>query len=382
MSNQQHSKNTYKCGKQSHSDPLSFTRRNFLATSMILTASKASLVQAKTQPNKKLGIALLGLGSYSEHQLAPALQLTEHCELRGLISGTPHKIKTWKKKYNIADKNIYSYDTLSKIADNPDIDVIYVVTPTGTHLKFAQQSANAGKHVWCEKPMAMTVKECQNMIDVCKKNNVRLAIGYRMQHEPNTQTVIEYAKSKPYGKINKIVTKAGYAGGSPSADNWRLSKAMGGGALYDMGVYPINGARYASGLNPISVSAKHENTRPKVFTEVDETTNLILQFENGLIAECETSVGKNFNILRVNCEKGWYELSPMQSYSGVEGYTSDNKKLNKSVVNQQAKQMDDDALAIIQNTKHLAPGEDGLEDIRIVEAALQSAKTGKEVILR
>lgn len=87
------------------------------------------------------------------------------------------------------------------------------------------------------------------------------------------------------------------------------------------------------------------------------------------------------NHLRVNCEKGWYELEPMQSYTGVKGQTSDGKKLNKTVVHQQAKQMDDDALAILNNTEVMVPGRDGLADIRIVEAALKSVETGKRVEL-
>lgn len=362
------------------------SRRHFLSTnvasSIALTLLTAQSKTLMAKPNKKLGVALLGLGSYSRGQLAPALQITQHCELRGIITGSPQKIPLWQKQYGIADKNVYSYDTMDKIADNPDIDVIYVVTPTGTHLAFASAAANAGKHVWCEKPMAMTVKECQKMIDICHKNNVRLSIGYRMKHEPNTQTIIEYAKMRPYGDIQKVVAKAGYPGGAPSAGDWRLSRAMGGGALYDMGVYPISGVRYATGKEPISLTAHHENSRPSIFTEVDETTYINLNFGGGLMAECSTSVGKGFNVLRVSCDKGWYELSPMQSYSGVRGLTSDNKKLDKTVVDQQAQQMDNDALAIMQNTAFLAPGEDGLEDIRIVEASLKAAATGKEIALK
>ena len=367
---------------------MSYTsRRKFLASSALMAASTSTIAQtlvdekSASKPDEKLGVALLGLGSYSQYQLAPGLQLTKHCELRGLVTGSPEKIPRWQKKYSIDDKNIYSYKTMDELANNEDIDVVYVVTPTGTHLEFAIAAANAGKHVWCEKPMAMTVDECQKMIDVCKKNNVRLAIGYRMQHEPNTQTVMAYAKSLPYGEMQSVISKAGYAGGAPDPSDWRLSKKMGGGALYDMGVYPINGARYATGMEPVAVTGRHENTRPEVFTEVDETTYLDLEFENGLVAQCATSVGINFNQLRVNCEKGWYELSPMQAYNGVQGQTSDGKKLDKTVVHQQAKQMDDDALAIIHNIGFLAPGEEGLKDIRIVEATLESARTGKRVLI-
>ena len=130
------------------------------ATSLILPVWAA-------KPKKKIGVALLGLGGYSRDLLAPGLQLTEYCELRGIVTGSPEKIPEWQKKYGIADKNVYSYETLPEIADNPDIDVVYVVTPTFLHKKFSVMAAEAGKHVWCEKPMAMTVDECQAIIDAC-----------------------------------------------------------------------------------------------------------------------------------------------------------------------------------------------------------------------
>ena len=154
-----------------------FTRRHFLTTS---TAAAGSLLlpfnctsaTSKSQAIKKdkIGVALLGLGSYATYQLAPALQQTKHAYLAGIVTGSPDKIPTWQKKYGIPDQNVYSYDNMHEIANNDDIDVVYIVTPTGTHAKFAIAAANTGKHVWCEKPMAMTVEECQSIINACTKN--------------------------------------------------------------------------------------------------------------------------------------------------------------------------------------------------------------------
>ena len=152
--------------------------------------------------------------------------------------------------------------------------------------------------------------------------------------------------------------------------------------MYDMGVYPLNAIRYASGEEPIAVvKASHETSRPKIYTEVDETTLFTLEFPSGLVANGKTSFGMNMNELRVNCEKGWYELRPFQAYNGVRGRTSDGKELNQRIPNQQAKQMDEDALAIMENTALMVPGEEGLRDIRIVEAIYQSAKEGKRIAL-
>ena len=148
----------------------------------------------------------------------------------------------------------------------------------------------------------------------------------------------------------------------------------------DMGVYPLNAVRYATGLEPLAVSAKIENSRPEILT-ADETTFFNLEFPNGIEAKCKTAFAENINKLKVNCERGWYQLKPMQSYRGVTGETSDGKKFTPFGGNQQAKQMDDNALAIMNRTAPLVPGEEGLKDIRVVEAIFKSASKGGERIL-
>ena len=361
------------------------TRRKFLQTAAIGTGALA--IGAATfshilikKKKEKIGVALVGLGYYSTDLLAPALQLTKHCYLAGIVTGTPEKAVRWKSRYQIPDKNIYDYNNMDGIANNPDIDVVYIVLPTGLHAKYAIKAANTGRHVWCEKPMARTVAECQSIIDACKKNKVKLAIGYRMQHEPNTQTVIRFGKEKTYGKIEHVAAEAGYRDGR--SNHWKQKKEMGGGALYDMGVYPINAVRYVTNEEPIAVTqAEHSTTRPHIYTEVDETTRFQLEFPSGARAECETSFGKGMNRLHVTAEHGWYRLKPFQSYSGVRGETSDGILLNKIIANQQAKQMDDDALSILNNSAMLVPGEEGLKDIKVVEAVYASAARGERVLI-
>jgi len=349
-------------------------RRKFLSVTAGAALSTATYTNATAKDEQaKIGVALVGLGYYSQDLLAPALQLTDHCELRGIVTGSPEKIPVWQEKYAIKDHNVYNYNNLHEIANNPEIDVVYIVLPTSMHKEYTLIAANAGKHVWCEKPMAMTASDCQDMIDACAKNKVQLTIGYRLQHEPNTQTVIQYAKDQPYGKIQNIIARAGYKANPPKAGHWRLKRAMGGGAAYDMGVYPLNAARYTSGEEPIAVSARHEVYRPESFQEVDEATFFTLEFPSGAVAECATSVNENMNLLRANCVKGWYELDPFQSYTGVSGRTSDGVSLDLTINNQQARQMDNDALAIINDSRVLVPGDVGLKDIKVVEAILKSA---------
>lgn len=331
------------------------------------------------QKKERLGVALVGLGYYSTDLLAPALQLTKHCYLAGIVTGTPSKAERWMKEYKIPSKNIYNYQNFDAVVNNPDIDVIYIVLPPSMHAEYAIRATKAGKHVWCEKPMAMSVKECQSMIDACSKNKVKLSIGYRLHHEPNTQQIIQFRKALTYGKVIKAEAAAGYF--DSRTDHWKQKKAMGGGVMYDMGVYPLNAARYSVGLDPIAVSAVASTTRPEIYKEVEETIVFDLDFAGGATAHCETSFGKGMNDLLVTCTNGWYKLSPFQAYNGINGITSDGKKLNAPIANEQTTQMDNDALSIINNTSVLVPGEEGLKDIRVVEAVYQSVTQNQKVLI-
>lgn len=354
------------------------SRRDLIkALGLLGLATQVPLLFAQTPPKKRVGVALVGLGSYASGQLAPALQETQHCYLAGIVTGSPEKIPRWQERYSIPDNNVYNYENMHEIAKNPNIDVVYIVLPTGLHAKYSIIGANAGKHVWCEKPMAMNTKECEAMIAACHKNKVKLTIGYRMQHEPNTQRIIALGEERPFGKIEKVIAEAGYNNTSDS-HGWRTDPELGGGAMYDMGVYPLNAARYTTGEEPVAVKATMKSTR-ELYKDVDETTLFELEFPSGAIADCATSYAESMNRLRSECEKGWYELSPFQSYRGVQGRTSEGTLFKPFGGNQQACQMDNDALAILNNSPVLVPGEEGMRDITILEAIFKAAKEGKRI---
>lgn len=348
-----------------------FIKKSLAAASFAASIGFPNLILPKK--DNKLGVALVGLGRYSSGLLAPGLQLTEHCELRGIVTGTPSKIPVWQEKYNIEDANVYDYENMHQIANNDDIDIVYIVLPSGLHAEYAIIAAEAGKHVWCEKPMALTVNECQGIIDAATQNNVQLTIGYRMQHEPNTQQIIEFAKTNKYDAIQSVKTGAGYRGGH-SKDNWRAIAKLGGGAMYDMGVYPLNAARYATQEEPIAVSGKQYSQREEMYSEVDEFTEFTLWFPSGAVAYGETSFGKSTNYLEVEAETGSYNLRPFQSYTGVKGSTSDGIILPADPTHQQARQMDNDAIAIKEQKSPIVPGEEGLRDIAIIEAIQESSR--------
>ncbi len=357
------------------------SRKDFLRKTGIALGASALLPRAGFPsiiiPKKKdrLGVVLVGLGYYSSGLLAPGLQQTKHCELKGIVTGTPAKIPRWQNMFGIKDKNVYNYDNMHEIANNDDIDVLYIVTPSGLHGKYAIKAAEVGKNVWCEKPMETTVERCQQIINAASRNKVQLTIGYRMQHEPNTQTLIKYSSDKPFGKIREVTAEAGFRA-NHSLDNWRANSEFGGGAVFDMGVYCINAARYTTGEEPVSVTARQINTRTNIYKDVDEEMHFELQFPSGALASCKTSFARGMNELEVTCDKGWYRLNPFQSYGGVQGVTSNGTKLAPDPNHQQARQMDNDALSIKESTNPIVPGEEGMADIHIVEGIFESAKKG------
>ncbi len=358
-----------------------FSRRTFLAASAAgLAASCANTKGTSTTAKdpRALGVALLGLGNYAQSELAPGLQRTRYCALRGIVTGSPQKIPAWQRQYAIPDGNVYDYASLPNIRHNDAIQVVYVVTPSALHKKFAIMAAEAGKHVWCEKPMALDVAECQAIIDACKLNGVSLAVGYRLHHEPNTQTLEAWGKSKPYGPIRRVSASAGDA--TDDERTWRHSAALGGGALYDIGVYSVNAIRHATGEEPVRVlSAKQYTSRPELFNEVDEVTEFELELPSGARGYGKASRAESINELRIEASHGAYGLKPFQSYTGVSGQADDGRKINQKIDHQQAKQMDDDALAILEGRAPIAPGEEGLADVRIINAIQESVRTGGPV---
>ena len=331
---------------------------------------------------ESLGIALVGLGSYSEYQLAPSLQETTHCHLAGIVTGSPEKARKWTAKYDIPKGSIYNYENFDDIINNKDIDVVYVVLPNSMHADFCIRAAKAGKHVICEKPMAISVKECDAIIEACKANNVKLSVGYRLQSEPYTQEVKRIVKEKVFGELRYVSADAGYnSRGNP--DQWRLNKALsGGGALLNMGVYSIQSAIYGSGQNPISVQAQEFSTRPEYFKDTDEAIAAQFEFANGAVGNIFTSHNANVNRLYSAFDKGWVELNPANNYGPLSGRRSDGVEMSFPHRRQQGLQMDDFAKHILTGSKNVAPGEMGKRDMIICEAIYKSiAEGGRRISL-
>lgn len=324
----------------------------------------------------KLGIALVGLGTYSEEQLAPALQETEHCYLAGIVTGSPDKAGKWKNKYGIPDDNVYSYENFNSVRDNKDIDIVYIVLPNSLHAEYVIRAAKAGKQVICEKPMAITVEDCDRMIAACKEAGVMLSIGYRLHFEPYNKEMMRIGSEKPLGEIKSIKADNGMA----EVDGWRLDKELaGGGPLMDVGIYCVQACRYTTGMEPIAVRAQElPKTYPGKFPDVEEGLSWQMEFPGNIIAECKTSYSEDMNLLRVETIEGWAELSPAYEYEGIKGKTS-KEKMDFPQVNQQARQMDDFARAVKENRPTPVPGEMGRQDVKILQAIYEAMRTGQRV---
>ena len=330
----------------------------------------------KEKAHGKLGIALVGLGMYSTGQLAPALTQTQHCYLAGIVTGSPEKAENWKKKYGIPDRNIYNYRNFDSIKDNPDIDIIYVVLPNSMHAEYTVRAAKAGKHVICEKPMAITVEECDRMVAACKNAGRMLSIGYRLHFEPYNKEMMRLGQQKIFGALKRLQAE----NGMKDVEGWRLIKEMaGGGPLMDVGIYCVQGVRYTTGMEPIAVTAKEEpKTDPEKFKTIEETLNFRMEMPDGIVADCMCSYSKEANLLRAEAEQGWFQLSPSYSYKGIKGETS-RGRMNFPEVNQQALQMDDFAQAIKNNRPSPVPGEMGRQDVKILQAIYRAMNSWQRV---
>lgn len=329
-----------------------------------------------------LRVAIMGLGSYGT-RVAEAMRDCKRAKLVGVISGTPSKIKTWQTKYGIPEKNCYNYESFDRIRDNPDIDAVYIITPNGLHKEEAIRVAKAGKHVISEKPMSINAAEGKEMVDACRKANVKLLVGYRMHLEANTLDIIRMRNEGVFGKIMFFQGLSGFRIGDPS--QWRLNKKLsGGGAMMDIGIYSVNGARYMIGEEPLWVTAQETKTNPEKFREgVDETIQFQFGFPGGAVASCLSTYSMNYlDRFYLNGEKGFAELNPSTGYGPIKGRTHLGE-LNHPHITHQTVQMDEMAGMILEGKKPLVPmdGEEGLRDLKIIDAIYQAAREGTKIQL-
>jgi predicted dehydrogenase len=364
------------------------TRRYFLHN-ISLTAMAVPLapfirsIGCNTNSQERtMRVAIMGLGNYAT-RVAEAMRSCKRAKITGLISGTPSKIKSWQERYGVPERNCYNYENFDQIKNNQDIDAVYVITPNALHHDQVIRVAKAGKHVICEKPMALNEKEGREMVEACRSANVKLLVGYRMHFEPKTLQVINMRKNGEFGKILFFQGLCGFAIGDPG--QWRLNKKLaGGGSLMDIGIYAINGSRYMTGEEPIWVTAQETKTDPVKFKEgVDETIQFQFGFPSGAVASCLSTYSmNNLDKFFLNGNSGYAEMQPSTNYGPIMGHTHKGE-LDAPVVTHQTVQMDEMAAILFDGKLPVVPvdGEEAVKDLRLIDAIYAAAKSGQKIKL-
>jgi glucose-fructose oxidoreductase len=368
-------------------DMIEMSRRDMLIAAGGLAAASLEARATGAAPGRKVGYAIVGLGYYAMEVILPQFANCEHSRVVALVSGDPAKAKRVAQQYGVPDHGLYNYQNYNRIRDNPDIDVVYIILPNAMHAEYTIRAARAGKHVLCEKPMAVSVAECEAMIAACKAAGKKLMIGYRCHFEPHNLAAIKLASEGALGKPRFVSSEHGFVQGDPS--KWRLRKALsGGGSLMDMGIYSLQAARYMTGEEPASVSAREstDRTDPR-FHEVEDIIAWTLIFPSGAMASCMSSYSSAHNHIRLTGSQGWVDLEPATSYRDqkIQVRIKDNEhRLTPPPgpgANMFAAQLDHMAYCLTTGATPIVPGEEGLRDMRIIEAIYRSAATGQMVKL-
>ncbi|WP_448658770.1 Gfo/Idh/MocA family protein [Sphingomonas sp. CJ99] len=328
--------------------------------------------------NRRLGYAIVGLGSYATGQIMPRMKLCEHSRIVALVSGTPAKLERYGDEYGVPKSHRYSYADFDRIRDNPDIDIVYVVLPVFMHAEYSIRASQAGKHVLCEKPMAMNAAECTAMIAAARAADRKLMIGYRCHFEPYNRQAMDWARGGHIGMLSTVQVETGFPIGP---NQWRLEKAKaGGGSMMDIGIYSLNAARYLTGEEPVAVTAIETTDRsdPR-FAEVEDRVSFMLQFPSGVVANCVSSYSSGHGRYRAVGTEGWVELEPSVFYGGHamrlnRGGKTESVNLGSTGDEQFARMLDHLSICAQTGATPIVAGEEGLRDIRLIEAIYRSMK--------
>jgi glucose-fructose oxidoreductase len=330
---------------------------------------------------RKIRYAVVGLGHIAQVAVLPAFKNASNSELVAVVSGDEEKRKKLAKKYQL--ENVHSYEEYDRALEL--VDAVYLALPNDLHREYAVRAAEAGVHVLCEKPMAVTEDECQAMIDAAEKRGVKLMIAYRLHFEAGNLEAVRLAKSGKLGNVRIFTSEFAQ---QVVDDNVRVRDGVdrGGGPVYDMGVYCINAARYLFRDEPTEVLARDASTGEKRFKNVEEMMSVVMRFPEDRLATFTCSFGAaDVSRYTLIGTKGLLTLDPAYEYSQPikRSLTIAGKTLKKEFPkrDQFAAEIVYFSDCILQNKEPEPSGLEGLADVRIVQAIYESARTGKAVRL-
>jgi predicted dehydrogenase len=343
-------------------------------------------------PEQRVGFAVVGLGRLSLEAILPGLAASKLARLAGVMTGDKAKGVRVAQQYGAPAEAVYGYDEWAALGANKDIQAVYIVTPNGLHLDQVRQAAGVKKHVLCEKPMANTSTEAEQMIAACEEAGVALMIAYRCQYEPHNREVVRIARSGEFGALKMIEAHNGQV--QDTAEQWRHEKQLaGGGALPDIGLYCLNFARFITGEEPVEVMAwKWSTPNDPRFREIEENVIWQMRFPSGVVAKLSSAYDAHeARPARLYFQKAVVKLEPAFAYKGLRLHVGQRSPQRPDVEvaeerflgeqNQFGAEIDHMAECVVTGRKPRTPGEEGLQDHRIMEAIYRSAAENTPVSL-
>jgi len=338
---------------------------------------------ARRGGEKRIRYAVVGLGHIAQVAVLPAFaHATENSEVTALVTDDPAKAKQLSKKYCIGA--VYSYKEYEHLVNSGEIDAVYIALPNNMHRDFSVQASNAGIHVLCEKPMAVSEEECQDMIRAAEQNKTKLMIAYRLHFEKANLHAVELAQSGKLGEP-RIFTSTFTMQVRPG--NIRTKKEMGGGPLWDIGVYCINAARYLFRSEPEEVLALANSSEDKRFREVEESVSAVMRFPEAQLASFSCSFGaSDVSSYYFVGTKGSIHAEPAYEY--VESLklkvTIDGKPQERAFgrSDQFGPELVYFSDCILKNKEPEPSGKEGLADVRVISALYESLRKRQPVRVR
>jgi len=333
------------------------------------------------------GFAVVGLGKLAQGQIIPGFRNCRNARLTALVSGHADKANRIAAEQKLPPGSVYNYDNFDRIASDPRIDVVYIVLPNFMHAEYTVRALKAGKHVLCEKPMASTIADAEAMVAAAKAANRKLMIAYRCHYEPLNLEAMRRVRSGSLGKPRLVITKmVRQSDLSDPSDAWRLDmRESGGGALVDMGIYGINGARYLLNEEPLEVraTARTDRSDPR-FKTVEDLVAWEFRFPSGAIAQGSSSFDAAdemaFEVVgqhkRLVADPGcFYSGNHLCLWQG-----GNRAEIPIHEIDQFAREMDWMANVVRGGAPMVSPGEEGLQDMRLMHAILESVGRGGATI--
>jgi predicted dehydrogenase len=367
---------------------MAVSRRDFAKMGAMGLAARwapRALAQASaTVGGRRIGYAVIGLGRIATHFLE-GTRNSAQSKITALVSGHRDKAERIAAQYGVPLDSIYSYEDFDRIVANHAVDAVYVALPNSMHAEYTIRAAKAGKHVLCEKPMDISSAKCVQMIDACKAARVKLMIAYRLHYEPTTLKALDIVRS---GKLGKIQSMEANKGSNIRAGEWRITKALGGGGpMFDHGVYCLNTFRMFTGEEPVGYQAMISTPdRDGRFNEVEENIQWTMRFPWGALSSAAASYGVELGgYYRIHGPWGWLQMTSY-TYQGQHlfGHYASAPEVGAPWIEFDEMSQEKDPMQFVRQVDHFSdcilrdrtpdtPGEDGLADLRCIEAVYKSA---------